>query len=148
MLSGIQADQVSLYWPHVKGLIEKALIRTGAIENYSLESIKKALIERDMQLWLWIEDKEILAAGITQIIQYPKRKVLDIPFVGAEKMTIDQWFEGSMEIFRKYAIANECWVIRGYGRFGWIKLFMKLIRTLSGFASIHSEAAFVIEVEK
>jgi hypothetical protein len=139
MLYHIRQDKIETYWEPASPYVEKALKKTGANAEYSLDDIKRSLHEGEMQLWLWVKDDEIQAVGVTEILCYPRCKILSIPFVGSEKMTVEEWFNGSVEELIEFAKHYGCKGIKGYGRFGWIKKFQKL-------GNVRSEASFILEI--
>lgn len=139
MLYNIEQGKVEAYWEHASPYINKALNKTGANAEFSLEDIKESLIDGKMQLWLWVKDEEVQAVGVTEILSYPRSNILSIPFVGSEKMTVEEWFSESVEELTKFAKHHECSGLKGYGRFGWIKRFEKL-------GNVRSEASFILEI--
>jgi len=135
----INQENIETYWEHAKPYVEKALKKTGADAEYKIDDIRNALIRGDMQLWIWADDGEILAVGVSEILCYPQMKILSVPFAGAEKMSIEAWFEGSLDELIRFAKAHGCKGIKGYGRYGWIKKFKKL-------GNVRSEASFILEI--
>jgi hypothetical protein len=117
-LMGLQPDEVDDFWPHVKPFIEKAMIRTGVIHDYDPEYVLDQLKTLRMQCWIGHEGSDIKVVHITTIDEFPKRRVLGIPFVGAQEGSIDDWI-GHIEIFKEFAKAHGCSVVRGWGRKGW-----------------------------
>ena len=63
----------------------------------------------------------LIAVFVTQMIKHPKRKILTIPYVGAENGTIDTWIE-AMDTFKAFAKEHGCEAVRGWGRKGWEKV--------------------------
>ena len=132
-------NNIELYWEAAKPYIEKALFKTGANAEYGIDDIKKALLDEKMQLWLWVADDDVMAVGVTEIICYPQSKMLSLSFAGSEKMTIEDWFNGSVDELIRFAKHHGCNAIKGSGRPGWIKKFEKL-------GNVRSEASFILEI--
>lgn len=120
-LYGVQHDEIDEFWPLIRHLIEKPLIRTG-VKDFSPEDIRDAVKDRRMQCWIAHKDGKILVAAITQILCYPQRKVLGVPFVGAEKGFLDDWLI-HMETLKDYGREKGCGAVRIWGRKGWLKVF-------------------------
>lgn len=139
MLYHIRQENIDTYWECAKPYIEKALKRNDSTSDYSLDDIRNSLIRGKMQLWIWPYDGEILAVGVSEILCYPQQKILSVPYAGAEKMTIEEWLEGSMDELIAFAKAHGCSGVKGYGRYGWIKRFKK-------FGRVRSEASFILEI--
>ena len=99
-------------------MLDKALTRTGLDKDWSTESLLQLCQSGEMQCWVAHENDEILVVALTEIVEYPLRKVLGIPFVGAKRGSIRRWL-GHLEMLKDYARENDCEAIRGGGRFGW-----------------------------
>ena len=70
----VDSTDVDYVWDDVQPLIDKALIHSEG-ELLSEDIFK--LIKKEMQvLWVGIKDKELFCAGVTEIIKYPRKKVL------------------------------------------------------------------------
>ena len=120
-LAGISRDDIDQFWPRIVHLIAKPLVRTGAIKDYHPEDIRQFCKDGSMQCWLAHEDGQILAVGITQVIVYPQRRVLGVPFIGAEDGSINSWFE-HLESLLEFAEEQGCEALRVWGRRGWERL--------------------------
>lgn len=118
---GIPAERVDAIWPEVSRYLQQALDRTGTSADYGVEDIYKGLKARDYQCWIVVESGDIISAGITQIVIYPKRKILTIPLVGSRKGTLQSWLP-YLETLKDYGRAYGCSAIRGWGREGWKKV--------------------------
>ena len=77
------------------------------------------LVASEMQLWVAIEDKDVLAAMITQIIPYPRKRVLRILVLAGAEM--DKWLPFLPEV-EKWAKDIGCSHIECWGRKGWLKV--------------------------
>lgn len=119
MISGLPASGIDEIWPSIEGYVEKAIHSSRFPDLYDAEFIKKGIRNRDFQLWI-VYDDQIRAVVITQVLKYPKAKVLDLNFVGGENMLhlIEQGW-GALKLFAKH---EGCKYIRGYGRKGWTRL--------------------------
>ena len=118
-LIGIQSYQVDDVWPDIEHLILKPLERTGSIKDYSLDDLKQMIKSREMQLWIAADQKPV-AAFLTRILVFPKRKVFSQFLAGAEDHTMDLWLD-LRKTFIDYAKANDCQAIRTGGRKGWAR---------------------------
>lgn len=97
-------------------MIQKALDR--GLGEWKAGDILGFLLSRDMQLWVAVNDGQIEAAGVTQIVTYPRKKVCDAVLCGGSG--VRQWFE-NLATVENWARANGCEFIRAYGRRGWVR---------------------------
>lgn len=119
-LIGLQQDEIVGMWPHVRPFIEKAMQRTGIIQDFDPEYVLEELQNFNMQCWVGHENDRIVVVHITKIDVFPKRKVLWVLFTGAIEGTINDWLE-HVEVFKAFAREYECTAVRGGGRLGWVK---------------------------
>lgn len=107
-------------WDSVKNGLQESL----DIDNnkYTLDHIKSALYNEDMQLWC-IHNGEILAVFVTQIINYPNARALDC--IGLYGNSPNDWIDVLLETMRCYAEENKCDFMETGGRMGWKKMFEK-----------------------
>lgn len=117
-LYGVQPDEIDAYWFLIHPLLMKPFVRMEINKDYDVEYVREQVKIGKMQCWIAHKDEKIQSVFITQVHAFPKRKVLSIPFVGAEKGTIDDWIE-AIDTFKEFARAHDCEVIRGWGRKGW-----------------------------
>lgn len=116
-LYGVLSDHIDIVWPDVAPILQKALDR--ADNRYLITDIYQAVVDKDMQLWVTFNHAGIVAAGITQIIQYPQKKILALPFVGGEEMP--KWIDSVMHDIELFAREKGCDGIDLLGRPGWKK---------------------------
>ena len=72
----IEAEDIDLVWDDVVPLIERAL--QHAEGELIPEDIKTHLDKGDLRLWIALEGKETIAAMVTEIIQYPRKKIVRV----------------------------------------------------------------------
>ena len=117
-LPGIQPDEIEMAWPLIQPLLLKPFTRMEILKDYDTEYVLECLRDQSMQGWVAHENDRITAVFVTQINVFQKRKILSIPYVGAENGTIDTWI-GAMDTFKDFAKSHGCSAIRGWGRKGW-----------------------------
>ena len=83
-----------------------------------------------MQLWVAFDNDGLCAMEVTQIINFPRKKVLMLVFTAGRRA--ENWLHliDELKIFAKQ---HGCTSIEGYGRPGWEKLSAPL-----GFKKIHT----------
>jgi hypothetical protein len=126
------------YWDKVKDGLQKALDVDS--NKYSLDDIKRAIEEKNMQLWC-IHDGELLTAFVTQIINYPQKKVIEcVALTGSNPA---KWIGFLLSEMEKYAIENKCDLMETGGRKGWERLFKQ-----HGWDSFHIKMSRSINYAK
>lgn len=116
ILVPIPANEVPEVWYLVAPVLEPAIKRADG--QVCLEDVYRQLIDRDMQLFTAWERDELQAAAVTQIICYPRRKVLAIPFIGGRKR--GDWLS-FQPVFEAWAKEKGCDALEGYARPGWLR---------------------------
>ncbi len=116
---GVPPQDLGRAWPHVKEFIELALARTAMGALFAEKDIYNQVLQQEMQLWVVLVGGEMLGAFTTQVIIYPKARVLDIPLLGGERY--EEWEVSVAETVKGLARSANCSLIRGYGRIGWAK---------------------------
>ena len=106
-------------WDELEPLIRLPLEKTGAIDLYSTADILGLVKKGEMQCWAVIDDKEWVAAIVTQVIKYPRQKVFDVYLVGGSRM--NEWLDMVWDDLKRYGRESGCRAIRGFGRKGWTK---------------------------
>jgi hypothetical protein len=116
-LYGVLSHAIDTVWDEVKPLLIKTL--EYADGKYIVDDIYNAIKSRDMQLWVVYDNGGLLSFCITQILIYPRKKVLSLPFVGGVEMF--RWLHLT-NIIKDFARENHCDFAEGYARDGWIKV--------------------------
>ena len=85
----------------------------------SAEDFYTVLVDGEMQLWIAVEDKEVIASMVTQVITYHSKKTLRvIAIAGGE---IKRWFHFMTQL-EEFAILMGCSSLEAWGRKGWKKI--------------------------
>lgn len=113
----LKPEEVEDFWPLVSDLLEKAQPHSEG--ELATEDFYEFLKLADMQLWVAIWQKKVIAAMVTQIIPYPRKKVLRIIAIGGAEM--DRWF-GFLPKVEEFALNVGCDSLEAWGRKGWKKI--------------------------
>ena len=79
---GITSEQIDAIWGEVKPFIERSLkYANGELDQ---DDVYRFLKERAMQLWvlLTMPDQKITMCGVTEIVNYPRKKVCRVVLMG------------------------------------------------------------------
>ncbi len=110
-------DQIPEIWEEVYSHLKRMTPHSeGELEP---EDFYIPLIEGDMQLWAALIEEEIIASMVTQIIPYPRKKVLRIISIAGEDMK--DWID-NLPIIENWALSNGCTSLECWGRKGWLKI--------------------------
>ena len=112
-LSGVQFYEVDSVWNEVKPFVEKALQYNPG--NFNSDDILRFIKNRDMQLWI-ISDGNIIGAGVTQIISYPRKKICLILLLSGNDF--ESWKHLLKDLI-PWAKSNQCSALELQGRPGW-----------------------------
>ena len=118
-VSMIPTEYVDTCWDKVKGFIEKAADSTYG--RYSADNLYDMVKEGDHELWVAFDDDGFKGTVLTNIMNYPKRKVLCMGFCGGEKL--EEWKDPMLALLRRFAKDMGCDSIEAFGRPGWAKIF-------------------------
>ena len=114
----VQPDQIHRYWPEAKPLISKALEHADG--EMIAEDVLPYLLEGSQNLWLGSDDAIFLAL-VTEIIKYPRKKVLRIiTFATNTGYDMDKWYH-FMDILEDFGLRCGCSSIEAWARKGLAK---------------------------
>lgn len=120
VLHPIASKHLDKVWPQAAPMIETALIYADG--KYNLDSIYKAISERDKQLWVATYDNDLIAVCVTEITIYPCKKVLTV-FASAG-IRMDAWLDFLQPIMA-WGKSQGCEAAEIYGRKGWERILAK-----------------------
>ncbi len=126
---GVMSHALDQVWHEVKPLLQLAINKT-ADGKYESSDVYEAIKAKDMQLWIAFDDEGLCAILVTQIICFPRKKVLRLVFTAGERF--EDWLHLFDEI-KNFAKHHGCESVEGYGRPGWEKKSKPL-----GFQKIHT----------
>ena len=102
--------------PHLMPAVEMS---RGCFEP---EDIELLCARGDMQLWLAVDGEDVLAAYVTEIVQYPRKRRIRAVFAGGKPHTMDHWLEPMVQAIEAFSKAWSCSGIEAVGRKGWSKV--------------------------
>ena len=96
-VSMVPKQYVDTCWDKVEGYLEKAAYYTHG--RYTVDDIRTSITDYDHDLWVAFDEDSIKAAVVTNIVVYPKRKLLCMSFCGGENMK--EWLDPVLALLRK-----------------------------------------------
>lgn len=115
---GIPWWRVDRTWEITALLIDKAIQTTDC--DFDIDDVHSRILNKEAQLWAWIEGDEITACFVTTILINPKRKICSVPLIGGTGLKI--WRKGVDETLGTWAKAQGCEYLEGYARKGWLRV--------------------------
>lgn len=106
---------LSRIFPHLNKAAEYTFGR------YEPEDIVDAVLDEDAHLWIAFEGKDILGITVTRFWQYPRKKCLDVLFLGGDDWV--NWRDNMFDTLQRWANDNGCDVIESSGRPGFARIF-------------------------
>lgn len=117
MLQGVTSKEILGIWDKIAPMLQKAIDKTQ--HDFDIEDILKFLLSSDMQLWIWVENAQIIACCVSQIINYPRRKVCQLPYIAGSGL---KRFIESENIIMQWARKQGCSQLEGFDRGGWVRV--------------------------
>jgi len=124
IITMVPVEGLPMVWSKVAFMLDKALATSGKRRASIVELYELCLSGRS-NLWIVADDdKEIIAACTTSVIDYPSYKALSVQYLGGTRMK--EWLSDSMELMKRFAIDIGCETMEGYGRDAWLRVFNQL----------------------
>ena len=114
----ISAEDVPYIWDDVGPML--ARIQEHSEGELETDDFLEQLMMGGMQLWISTEDKEIVMSAVTQIIQYPQKKILRVIAIAGENFK--EVHDNCINMVEAFAIKHECSALELWGRKGWKKM--------------------------
>lgn len=76
----------------------------------------------NMNLWLAHDGEEVVAAYVTEVTSYPRKRVVRAVFAGGKPHTMDQWLDPMIDAIEFWARRIGCMAITAMGRKGWARV--------------------------
>lgn len=119
-VSAVPTPHVFRVWPKVQPFMADAAHYTYG--RYEAEDILTSILDYGHQLWIAFDSAStIKGAAVTSFNVYPRKKYLDLTFVGGEEGLT--WKDPMLKMLQHWAHDTECDGIESIGRLGWAKIF-------------------------
>jgi hypothetical protein len=114
-------ERLARLWPTIEPILKRATDCTRGYEPIDVLSL--AMIGR-MGVILVTEDDRIVGVAVTEVRQYPRCRVLEVPFVAGNGLK--RWHQKLLDFIDAAAVGAECSDIMGFFRKGWVKFGFEL----------------------
>lgn len=114
----VSPQHVRNVWPLAEKYVTDALaFGAGCFEASDICDLCE---KGSMQLWLGTKGDDVLAAVVTEITDYPRKRVVSVPFIGGRSMR--SWFRKMLYEIEAWSKEMGCVAMQGGARRGWGKL--------------------------
>lgn len=120
-IAGVQPEDADKWWPIAKGWCADALEYGCGL--LSVEDIIAGVDSQHMQMWMIFRDGQPVAVSITEIICFPREKMLSAFIIGGVGM--EDWVGALDDTLTRYAQDCGCSMLNGSGRKGWERVLKK-----------------------
>ena len=114
-------DEIARAWAVIEPMLKRATDRSTAYEP--IDILHRVMIGR-MSLLLVRERGRIVAVAVSEVRQYPRCRILEVPFVAGTGLK--RWHAQLLEVLDAQAAAVGCLDIVGFFRKGWTKFGFEL----------------------
>jgi hypothetical protein len=118
-VSMVPAEYVDTCWAKIEPFIEKAAEYTYG--RYSASNLYDMVKDGDHQLWVAYDGGDFKGTVLTNVMNYPQRRVLCMGFCGG--IELKDWKTPMLDLLKRYAKDMGCDSIEAFGRPGWANVF-------------------------
>ena len=116
----VHPSDIEEVWPNVVTHIEKCAPHSeGELDVIDFFTL---LSDGDMQLWLLLNDDAVVCTCITQIIPYPRKRVLRIIAMGGEPFKWKNNWRFALAAIEDFALNQGCSSIEAWTRRAFLKI--------------------------
>ena len=113
----VSPDRIPYIWDTVHRHLE--LMTPHSEGELEPEDFYEALTNAEMQLWIALDDGDIIASMVSQIIPYPRKQILRIIAIAGKG--VEQWMQ-FLPMVEDWALSVGCTSLECWGRKGWLKV--------------------------
>ena len=119
----LKADEVDTYWPVCREMLGSAF--KDKINIYTVDDYHKPLLEGNLQLWVALNDRDVIGAVVTSIDTGSAMSVCTVHSLAGE--CLKTWSPLMDEALTKFAKDNNCKAIEAVTRKGFSRVFPDFI---------------------
>ena len=109
----VDPDDIQCVWDEVAPLMDVALKHSEG--ELLTEDLIEHLDNDDLRLWVAMKNDKVIAAMITEIITYPRKKILRVITLAGKDM--DLWYDFLPSV-EGYALSKQCSALEAWTRKG------------------------------
>ena len=109
----LEPSDVEALWVDIEPFLVRSL--KHAEGELAPDDLIPHLDDGKLRVWIAVVDKEIIASMVTEIIQYPRKKIVRVITLSGKDM--DSWYQ-FLPLLEGYAISNDCSSLEAWTRKG------------------------------
>tara|TARA_R100001460_G_scaffold102156_2_gene146397 strand:- start:4551 stop:4943 length:393 start_codon:yes stop_codon:yes gene_type:complete len=114
MITQVPKEDVIYIWDQIESYITKALD-----DSYISRDVLDGIITNKFQLFISWNNKEVESAIVTEVADYPRKRVLRYVLAGGKNL--ENWLIPIQKKIEEFAIKNHCQAVEVAGRKGWLR---------------------------
>lgn len=118
-VSLVPPEMIEGLWPRIFPHLAKASEFTFG--RYEPEDIMLYTMSGDAHLWVVLDEDEIIGITVTRFWQYPRKRCLDLVFLGGDEGF--SWKEPMLQMLRAWAQDSGCEAIEAAARPAFARVF-------------------------
>ena len=115
IISSVPKEVVDFVWQDVCKVLHKSVETSGG--KFTMDDIYDGVVNDMYGLWIVMENKKVIAAITTRIIEYPGKRGMAMDWIGGTRML--EWLPMAQRTLQKFAKENNCKRIAVHARPGW-----------------------------
>jgi hypothetical protein len=124
----VPPDHIGYIWPQAGPLLQLGIDTCRG--RWELFDCFQKCSTREQLLWIVMYETngapDIVAAFVTEVIDYTRRRALSVPILGGLPGQMRNWLPLVDETLTNYGRDMKCQHIEGYGREAWLRPLSKL----------------------
>lgn len=109
----VAPEDIPYIWGDVVPLLNEALKHSEG--ELLSDDLLDHLDNEDLKMWIALQDGDVIACMVTEIIEYPRKKIVRVITLAGRDM--DLWYD-FLPLVEGYAIRNDCSALEAWTRKG------------------------------
>lgn len=117
----VHKNQLDKVWLTVEPLLKSAIMKWLPV--WDTQDFYAQIMDDTKQLWIAVDNEKesVCGAVVTEVVQYPKAKVVNVVLLGGNN--IREWKDIMGEKIEEFSNNEDCYALQSMGRKGWQALF-------------------------
>lgn len=115
----VDPNDIDYIWEDVEPLIDIALSYSNG--ELLSQDVRRMVMTEQQTLWVGLKDGEIFCAGTTEIVTYPRKKLLRVITFATKNGHDYKYWKSFEEVIEGFAIRRECSALEAWTRKGLAK---------------------------
>jgi len=116
----VHPEDLNAVWDHIVEYIAKCVPHSEG--ELQVDDFYVAIRDGEMQLWILVDHSQPLCIAVTQIIPYPKKRVLRIIAMGGEPWQWKKHYQSALSRIEDFALEMGCTTLEAWTRRAFLKI--------------------------